>query len=103
MNEQYRWVGNSTKSKQALEIVAKAAAVNLSVLLQEESGTGKEVIARYIHQLSDRKNGPFIAINCAALLPNLIENELFGYVEGAFAGAKKGGQPGKFELANGGT
>ncbi|GAV24932.1 sigma-54-dependent Fis family transcriptional regulator [Carboxydothermus islandicus] len=103
VTEQHRWVGSSTKSKQVLEIVAKAAAVNLSVLLQGESGTGKEVIARYIHQLSERRDGPFIALNCAALPPNLIESELFGYVEGAFTGAKKGGQPGKFELANGGT
>lgn len=97
------WIGNCAKSKQVLDIAARAAAVNVSVLLQGESGTGKEVIARYIHQLSDRREGPFVALNCAALPPNLIESELFGYAEGAFTGAKKGGQPGKFELADGGT
>jgi transcriptional regulator with PAS, ATPase and Fis domain len=68
-----------------------------------ESGTGKEIVAQAIHNASSRKSGPFLGINCAALPRGLIESELFGYTEGAFTGAKKGGNPGKFELADGGT
>ena len=68
-----------------------------------ESGTGKELFARSIHEMSERKNEPFIAINCAAIPENLLESELFGYENGAFTGARKNGKPGKFELANGGT
>ena len=74
-----------------------------TVLLSGESGTGKEVIAQSIHNASLRKEAPFIAINCGAIASSLIESELFGYEEGAFTGAAKGGSPGKFELANHGT
>jgi len=74
-----------------------------TVLIQGESGTGKELFARAIHYESDRKSHPFIAVNCSAIPENLIESELFGYEEGAFTGAKKGGKIGKFELANKGT
>lgn len=84
--------------------LAKAAADSVSnVLLLGESGTGKELFAQAIHNASPRRSGPFLAINCAALPRGLIESELFGYAEGAFTGAKKGGNPGKFELADGGT
>lgn len=74
-----------------------------TVLIQGESGTGKELIAQSIHNNSDRRNKSFVAINCGAIPKSLIESELFGYEEGAFTGAKRGGCPGKFELANGGT
>ncbi|SKA95459.1 PAS domain S-box-containing protein [Caloramator quimbayensis] len=74
-----------------------------TVLITGESGTGKEILAQAIHNSSSRKDNGFVAINCGAIPQNLIESELFGYDEGAFTGAKKGGNPGKFELANGGT
>ncbi|MFF0825448.1 sigma-54 interaction domain-containing protein [Brevibacillus sp. NPDC003359] len=83
---------------------ARIAAQSLSnTLLLGETGCGKEVLARAIHSSSSRKDGPFLAVNIAALPRELIASELFGYTEGAFTGAKKGGQPGKFEAANGGT
>ncbi|MFS0557988.1 sigma-54 interaction domain-containing protein [Brevibacillus sp. 179-C9.3 HS] len=83
---------------------ARIAAQSLSnTLLLGETGCGKEVLARAIHTSSARKDGPFIAVNIAALPRELIASELFGYTEGAFTGAKKGGQLGKFEAANGGT
>lgn len=83
---------------------ARIAAHSLSnTLLLGETGCGKEVLARAIHSSSARKDGPFIAVNLAALPRELVASELFGYTEGAFTGAKKGGQPGKFEAANGGT
>ncbi|KYH34605.1 acetoin dehydrogenase operon transcriptional activator AcoR [Clostridium tepidiprofundi DSM 19306] len=74
-----------------------------TVLIQGESGTGKEILAQSIHNHSLRAEKPFVAVNCGAIPKNLIESELFGYEYGAFTGAKKGGRPGKFELANGGT
>jgi len=74
-----------------------------NVLLLGESGTGKDVFAQAIHNESDRRNGPYVAINCAAIPRDLISSELFGYSDGAFTGSKKGGAPGKFELADGGT
>lgn len=74
-----------------------------SILITGESGTGKELFAHAIHNASNRNLAPFVRINCAALPENLLESELFGYEEGAFTGAKKGGKPGKFELAHGGT
>jgi sigma-54 dependent transcriptional regulator, acetoin dehydrogenase operon transcriptional activator AcoR len=74
-----------------------------TILIQGESGTGKEIFAQSIHNASSRKDMGFVAINCGAIPRNLIESELFGYDEGAFTGAKRGGHPGKFELANGGT
>lgn len=74
-----------------------------TVLIEGESGTGKEILAQAIHNFSYRRDNNFVAINCGAIPKNLIESELFGYEEGAFTGAKKGGKVGKFELANGGT
>ena len=73
------------------------------MLIEGETGSGKELFAQSIHNISSRRDGPFVAINCAALPENLLESELFGYEEGAFTGAKKGGKPGLFELAHGGT
>ena len=74
-----------------------------TILITGESGTGKELFAQAIHNSSARCAGPFVRINCAALPDNLLESELFGYEEGAFTGARKGGKPGKFDLAKGGT
>jgi sigma-54 dependent transcriptional regulator, acetoin dehydrogenase operon transcriptional activator AcoR len=92
---------------EAISAVKKAAVTvaryNSTVFIKGESGTGKELFAKAIHFASERKNKPFIAINCAAIPETLLESELFGYVEGAFTGARRGGKPGKFEMANGGT
>lgn len=96
-------VGSNQIFLEAINLAKMAAASESNVLLTGESGTGKELFAQAIHNLSSRRNGPFLAVNCAALPRSLIESELFGYAEGAFTGAKKGGNPGKFELAEGGT
>lgn len=96
-------LGNSHKLKELKETALRVARGSSTVLIQGESGTGKEMFARAIHQSSDRKNHSFIAINCGAIPENLLESELFGYEEGAFTGAKKGGKLGKFELAHHGT
>jgi two-component system response regulator FlrC len=85
-----------------LELARQVADSRASVLIQGESGTGKELIARYIHENSSRKQGPFVAVNCAALPETLLESELFGHEKGAFTGAVSS-KPGKFELADGGT
>lgn len=79
------------------------AAAPSNVLIQGETGTGKELFAQSIHNASPRKAGPFVAINCAAIPENLLESELFGYVEGAFTGTRRGGKAGLFELAHNGT
>jgi len=87
-------------------VIAKAkafAAVDSPILIEGETGTGKELFAQSIHNASYRKNGPFVAINCAALPENLLESELMGYEEGAFTGARRGGKAGLFELAHTGT
>lgn len=81
----------------------KYALTNSTILITGESGTGKEMLVQGIHNMSDRSQGPFVAVNCAALPENLLESELFGYVDGAFTGAKRGGRQGLFELAHGGT
>ncbi len=96
-------IGTSEQIKQAIAIGKLAAQSDSNVLILGESGTGKELLAQSIHNASDRCSGPFIAINCGSLPKGLIESELFGYEGGAFTGANKDGQPGKFELANGGT
>lgn len=96
-------IGEHERMKEAKELAMKVAASRSTVLIRGESGTGKELFAHAIHEASDRSEGPFISINCAALPPELLEAELFGYEEGAFTGAKKGGKHGKIELAHGGT
>jgi Nif-specific regulatory protein len=95
-------VGQSPRMREVYAEVAQAAAVNSNVLLRGESGTGKEMIAHAIHQMSARKNGPFIRVNCAALSETLLESELFGHEKGAFTGAHQE-RKGRFELAHGGT
>lgn len=96
-------VGQSNQIKKIIDYAKHISDSPSTVLIQGESGTGKEVLAQAIHNNSSRKNYGFVAINCGAIPKNLIESELFGYDDGAFTGAKKGGHPGKFELANGGT
>ncbi|WP_449315982.1 sigma-54 interaction domain-containing protein [Rubneribacter sp.] len=95
--------GEAPAFLRAKETAACAAASPSNVLITGESGTGKEMFAQAIHNASSRKNAPFIPINCGAIPKELIGSELFGYEEGAFTGARKGGAPGKFEQANGGT
>ena len=95
-------VGSSPAMEKVFQIVRKVADTEASVLITGESGTGKELVARSIHAHSSRKNGSFIAINCAAIPRDLLESELFGHVKGAFTGAIKD-KTGKFQLADGGT
>jgi PAS domain S-box-containing protein len=97
-----RVVGESREWRQALTQAAQVAATETTVLLLGESGTGKEVIARFLHRGSSRKNGPFVALNCAALPEQLLEAELFGYERGAYTGATQS-KPGQLEQAAGGT
>ncbi|HED23868.1 MAG TPA: PAS domain S-box protein, partial [Firmicutes bacterium] len=96
-------IGNSPVMKKTVKRALKFAEVDNTILLFAETGSGKEIFAQSIHQRSKRKNSPFVAINCAALPETLLEGELFGYAEGAFTGAVKGGKAGLFELAHGGT
>jgi transcriptional regulator with PAS, ATPase and Fis domain len=96
-------VGNSNELVSALTLARRFAKTDLTVLLEGESGTGKEVFAQAIHNFSERKNEPFVAVNFAAIPQNLVESELFGYEDGAFTGAKKGGNAGLFEEAHLGT
>jgi transcriptional regulator with PAS, ATPase and Fis domain len=91
-------VGESTEWKDVLKKATQVAATDTTVLLTGESGTGKEVVARFIHRASGRKNGPFVALNCAALPEPLLESELFGYERGAFTSAQQA-KPGHIELA----
>ncbi len=102
MDGQYEMVGASAPMRQLLEEIRKVAPTNGRVLVTGESGTGKELVARAVHRLSKRAEGPFIKVNCAAIPAELIESELFGFEKGAFTGAtnKKKGQ---FELASGGS
>lgn len=97
-------IGQVQKIQDVKNLAQKAAEhPSITVLIRGESGTGKELFAHAIHRASNRSKMPFIRVNCAAIPENLLEAELFGYKEGAFTGARKGGSPGKFELANGGT
>jgi two-component system, response regulator FlrC len=95
-------VAEDLRSREVMELARRVAQSEATVLLYGESGTGKEVFARYIHQCSSRAEGPFIAINCAAIPENMLEAMLFGYEKGAFTGAYQSA-PGKFEQAQGGT
>lgn len=96
-------IGESRAIKETKEIARRMADSNSSVLIYGESGTGKELFAQAIHNASRRRKYPFIAVNCAALPESLLESELFGYEEGAFTGAKKGGKLGFFEMAHQGS
>ena len=95
-------IGSSTKMNEVISLLKRIAPTNASVLIQGETGTGKELVAQAIHQNSPRKNKPFVALNCAALSENILESELFGHVKGAFTDASSD-RVGKFEYANGGT
>jgi len=96
-------IGNSEQIRQKIDRAAQAATTPACVLLCGECGTGKELFAHAIHHASDRSEKPFIRVNCASLTDTLLESELFGYADGAFTGAKKGGRKGYFEEAEGGT
>jgi DNA-binding NtrC family response regulator len=97
-----RLVGQSERMRELRELIARAAKSNATVLLRGESGCGKEVAAREIHDQSTRKNGPMVPVHCGAIPETLLESELFGYEKGAFTGAQKR-KPGRVELAEGGT
>jgi len=96
-------LGKSAEMEKLIANAKKVAGSNSSILIKGESGTGKELLARAIHAHGYGETAPFVAVNCAAIPSELLESELFGYEEGAFTGAKKGGKQGKFELADGGT
>jgi DNA-binding NtrC family response regulator len=95
-------VGGSVKMRQIFGLIKKIAPMDVSVIVQGETGTGKELVARAIHELSMRSRGPLVVLDCGAIPPNLIESELFGHEKGAFTGAVNS-RPGAFERANGGT
>lgn len=96
-------ITNNEKMKNVVKFARKVAAANSTVLILGESGTGKSLIAHYIHENSSRKNGPFLTINCAAIPSDLMESELFGYTSGAFTNASRSGKKGLLESADGGT
>lgn len=96
-------IGDSIEIREVIRLATLTATTTANILLQGESGTGKEIFAQAIHNRSTQHAGPFIALNCGAIPRELIGSELFGYEEGAFTGAKRGGKLGKFELASGGT
>ena len=98
----YRIIGQSPPMRAVYDVIEKVADTPSTVLITGESGTGKELIARALHQNSSRANKPFVSVNCAAIPPDLLESELFGYEKGAFTGAVTS-KPGRFELADGGT
>lgn len=93
----------SSKMKNIIDLSIQMGRVDSTILIKGESGVGKEVVANVIHESSERTSGSLIKVNCGAIPDNLLEAELFGYSEGSFTGAKKGGKPGMFELADGGT
>lgn len=96
-------IGNNSKLKEIIQRAKRMARTESNIMLLGESGTGKDIFAQSIHNASARRGKPFVALNCGALPRDLIESELFGYEDGAFSGARKNGNIGKFELANGGT
>ncbi|HET7791280.1 MAG TPA: sigma-54 dependent transcriptional regulator [Gemmatimonadales bacterium] len=102
VHARYEIVGSSKAIKQVIETIEKVAATQARILVTGENGTGKELVARAIHALSPRAEGPFVEVNCAAIPAELIESELFGHVKGSFTGAFAD-RAGKFELADGGT
>lgn len=96
-------IGKNERFLEVIDYAKKVSDSKSTILITGESGTGKEVFAQAIHNFGNRKEEPFVAINCGAIPRNLMESELFGYEEGAFTGAKRGGAAGKFEIADGGT
>lgn len=96
-------ISEDSRMQRLIAVAKDYAQTDATVLIQGENGTGKEIFAQSIHEASKRARGPFVALNCSALPPQLLESELFGYEEGAFTGAKKGGKIGLFELAHNGT
>lgn len=102
VSKNYEMVGDSELIVIIKNIIEKVAPTDARVLITGENGTGKELVAHWLHEKSDRSNGPFIEVNCAAIPSELIESELFGHVKGSFTGANKD-RAGKFEAANGGT
>ncbi len=101
-NDDNGLIAVDASSREMAEVAKRVAATDATVMISGESGVGKEVVSRYIHRYSRRSQGPFIAINCAAIPENMLESVLFGYEKGAFTGAHQS-TPGKFELAQGGT
>ena len=99
----HRLVGKSSQMREIYKLIGVMASNTVTVLIEGETGTGKDLVARAIHAGSERKEKPFIPVDCGALPDELLESELFGYEEGAFTGAKTEGKPGRFELADGGT
>lgn len=99
----HRLVGKSDQMREIYKLIGIMASNTMTVLIEGETGTGKDLVARAIHAGSERSAMPFVPVNCGALPDELLESELFGYEAGAFTGAKAGGKPGRFELANGGT
>jgi transcriptional regulator with PAS, ATPase and Fis domain len=95
--------GKSQAVSKTIQMAEKYAKTESTILITSETGTGKEMYTQSIHNASLRKDGPFVAINCASLAESILESELFGYVDGAFTGARKSGKPGVFEMAKGGT
>lgn len=96
-------IGNSLKLSVAKDLALRAARSGSTLLILGESGTGKEIFAHSIHDASNRSSKPFVRVNCAGIPETLLESELFGFEDGSFTGARKGGKPGKFEQASGGT
>ena len=106
LSARYRFediIGRSAPVQSTISLAREYAAIDSTVLIYGQTGTGKEIFAHAIHNASRRSGEPFVAINCAALPESILESELFGYVEGAFTGARKGGKAGVFEMAHGGT
>ena len=99
----HRLVGKSSQMREIYKLIGVMASNTVTVLIEGETGTGKDLVARAIHAGSERKDKPFIPVDCGALPDELLESELFGYEAGAFTGAKTEGKPGRFELADGGT
>lgn len=102
VNKTYEMIGESDAIKKIKEMIDRVAATDARVLITGQNGTGKELVARWLHEKSDRASGPFVEVNCAAIPSELIESELFGHEKGAFTSAHKQ-RKGKFEVANGGT
>ena len=96
-------IGQDPKFLEVVEIAKKSAGSQSNILILGESGSGKDILAQAIHNASSQHSGPFVAVNCSCIPRELIASELFGYADGAFTGASRGGKPGKLELADGGT